>query len=377
MLRRVLCLDQFPWIGGAQQSFLELIPALRQQGSEVEMILPGPGPYASKLHAAGCGLQYFKTWSLSAKSKKLWEVIPYWAALRHARRVVNERIREFEPDLLYVNGPRFLPAVSESACAADVPVLFHAHNRLAQKPALALAGNALQKCDATLIACCEYVAGSFRRYLPPSRVNVIYNGSTDLGVLSRPQRPIRTISVLGRIAPEKGQLNFVHAAKLLSAANPGLRFTIVGSASEDNVGYASEVLRASSGLNVEVQGWQEDMASVFRGIDLLVVPSLAYDAAPRVIAEAFSARVPVMACPSGGIPELIEDGRTGFLTAGHSPHHIAERVSDVMSMPLPALKHIVEDARGVWEARFTLEHYRNRVWNVAKSCVQQPLARAV
>ena len=40
------------------------------------------------------------------------------------------------------------------------------------------------------------------------------------------------------------------------------------------------------------------------GLDLLVVPSMALDSLPRVIFEAFAARVPVVAFPSGGIPEI-------------------------------------------------------------------------
>jgi glycosyltransferase involved in cell wall biosynthesis len=67
--------------------------------------------------------------------------------------------------------------------------------------------------------------------------------------------------------------------------------------------------------NVEFLGFVQP-AEFFAGIDYLVVPSLWEDPLPRVVHEAFSFGVPVVGAAVGGIPEMIEPGRTGFLFQG-------------------------------------------------------------
>ncbi|MBI4133778.1 glycosyltransferase family 4 protein [Candidatus Uhrbacteria bacterium] len=58
---------------------------------------------------------------------------------------------------------------------------------------------------------------------------------------------------------------------------------------------------------------EEALQLKFREVDALVVPSLCYENAPRVIAGALSAGLPVIASRIGGIPEMIRDGENGFL----------------------------------------------------------------
>ncbi|HVE76333.1 MAG TPA: glycosyltransferase family 4 protein, partial [Actinomycetota bacterium] len=57
---------------------------------------------------------------------------------------------------------------------------------------------------------------------------------------------------------------------------------------------------------------QDDMEQLFKQTRALMVPSRSYESAPRVILEAYSAGVPVIASRIGGIPELVIDGETGL-----------------------------------------------------------------
>ena len=72
-----------------------------------------------------------------------------------------------------------------------------------------------------------------------------------------------------------------------------------------------------------------------------------------MILEACSAGVPVVAFPTGGIPEVIDHGRTGFL---------AESVGDMAMLALTLLSNpragITEAAHARWSNEFTLERYR-------------------
>jgi glycosyltransferase involved in cell wall biosynthesis len=120
---------------------------------------------------------------------------------------------------------------------------------------------------------------------------------------------------------------------------------------------------ASDGLPVEFAGWQDDIGAVLSNLDLLVVPSR-IDSTPRVILEAFAAGVPVVAFPSGGIPEILKDGETGFLTAADTAKALAVRIADILTMPQAQLNSVVEQAYQSWQDNFTLEHYRQHVSDI-------------
>ena len=75
------------------------------------------------------------------------------------------------------------------------------------------------------------------------------------------------------------------------------------------------MLLLPGGLPIELAGWMDDVYACLSQLDLLLVPSAGHEATTRVILEAFAAGVPVVAFPSGGIPEVVDDGVNGLLTA--------------------------------------------------------------
>ena len=69
--------------------------------------------------------------------------------------------------------------------------------------------------------------------------------------------------------------------------------------------YERDVRAAATGLPVEFAGWAANVYDALENIDVLLVPSAPHEATTRVILEAFAAGVPVVAFPSGGIPEIL------------------------------------------------------------------------
>lgn len=76
-----------------------------------------------------------------------------------------------------------------------------------------------------------------------------------------------------------------------------------------------DYLRSVAPPSVEFRGLVpgEAVPELLRGARALLVPSLVYDAAPRAVAEAYAAGVPVLASRIGGIPEVVGDGESGIL----------------------------------------------------------------
>ena len=80
----------------------------------------------------------------------------------------------------------------------------------------------------------------------------------------------------------------------------------------------------------------------YRDIDVLVVPSLWNDTLPTVVLEAMQYGLPVIASNLGGIPEMIEDGKTGWLFDPGMPGQLKDRMlmmnHDVISGVAPAVQ---------------------------------------
>ena len=364
---KILFLDQFAQIGGAQQCLLDLLPAFQNQKHELRFAVVDGGPFPDKLRQSGVRVDVLPGCSLSNLHKPVTDSLRYLRWYPKAARFVKKLGTDFRPDLLYVNGPRLLPPVALFAAQSRIPLLFHAHNRILQASALSCLGMHLRFAPARVIACCRYVADSLRSYVPPIRIETVYNGVPDMARRSRSSRPnddLR-IGVIGRIEPEKGQLEFVQAARLVNRELPACRFLIIGAPLLDkSEGYFHRVQAECRDLPVTMMGWQTDIPSVLQQLDLLVVPSMPHDATPRVIMEAFSAGTPVLAFRSGGIPEIIDDNRTGFLVNTRSPQDLAARLLQLLGTDRNAMACAAANARRKWEAEFQLETYRARICGI-------------
>jgi glycosyltransferase involved in cell wall biosynthesis len=176
--------------------------------------------------------------------------------------------------------------------------------------------------------------------------------------------------VVGRVEAEKGQLEFVNAVRIVSEQFPECRFRVIGSPMFSGIGYYSKVVASSGGLPIEFIEWQDDIARTYSDLDLLVVPSTAMEATTRVILEAYGAGVPVVAFPAGGIPEVLENGQTGFLADALTAEALARRILSVLGMSRASLGAIVKRARTEWDRRFTLGAYRDGVCSVLAKAIQ-------
>jgi glycosyltransferase involved in cell wall biosynthesis len=281
--------------------------------------------------------------------------------------LLRKIVRRERIEAIYVNGSQVLPSAAAARCGRAL--LFHAHWAVTQTPAASLANWALRRSEAFVIATSQFVARPLAEVVGKDRIRVIYNGVASGPVRSRTNHPPRHIAILGRVAPEKGQLEFVRAARLALHRNPGLRFTVCGAPLFSAAGYIEKVRAEGNDLPVTFDGWVEDVPAWLGGVDLLVVPSQATDNIPRVILEAFAAGVPVLAFPSGGIPELVEDGISGLLVQGRTPQALARRIEDAIENP-QLLAAITKEARRRWEQFYTLRRFQSDVCGTVEEAVR-------
>jgi glycosyltransferase involved in cell wall biosynthesis len=361
----VLCLDQFSELGGAQRCLLDLLPALAGAGWKVHVAAPGDGELFHRAVAANAAAKRICFGPYSSGRKTLPDMARFALEAPRLALEIRALMRRLDAGLLYVNGPRLLPAVALAARGGP-PVLFHSHSFL-DGYMRGMAGYSLRIARAVLVASCRFVAGPLSPYAGGRGVRVVYNGVPQpAGTLLHRGRkePEFRIGVIGRVAPEKGQADFLRAARLLTRDFPPCRFVICGAplfSDPAAVRYFRELEALAEGLPVEFIGWKDNVESILSTLDLLVVPSAPFDATPRVILEAFAAGVPVLAFASGGIPEIVEHNVTGFLVERRSPGALASSMRDLLQREPHRLREVA--CRALCKARgeFSLERYQEQM----------------
>jgi glycosyltransferase involved in cell wall biosynthesis len=131
----------------------------------------------------------------------------------------------------------------------------------------------------------------------------------------------------------------------------------------DSDAHHAQLARLAKGARVEFHGRfaNERIADVYRGIDVLVVPSIWFENSPITIHEAFIHHTPVVTSNIGGMAELVTDGVDGLhFEVGDSEHlaTVLKRFVDEpglvaqLSQKFPRIKTIDENARELEQ------HYR-------------------
>lgn len=178
---------------------------------------------------------------------------------------------------------------------------------------------------------------------PPSRTRVIYGGADPYRFA--PDRDAARDGVLfvGRITPHKG------IDRLIEALPQGARLRVAGSTGHDpkppERDYPALLHELAAGRNVEFVGPVSDdlLPTLYRRARVLALPSVnrtcfgtmvrVSELLGLVAIEAMASGTPVVASRVGGLPEVVQDGVTGFLVEPGDVEGLRERLSQLLSDP--------------------------------------------
>lgn len=156
------------------------------------------------------------------------------------------------------------------------------------------------------------------------------------------------VGFAGRWSEEKNPLGFVEIARLVDPALP-VRFVMTG-AGHLRPAVEQAIHEASFAAGrFHLLGEVSDIAPIVASFDLLVLPSM-LDGRPVVVMEALSMGVPVLASRVGALPELIQDGRTGWLCERDDPKAFADCIESA-GRNRAGLREMRRRARDYAEAR--------------------------
>jgi glycosyltransferase involved in cell wall biosynthesis len=147
---------------------------------------------------------------------------------------------------------------------------------------------------------------------------------------------------LGGISAEKGQDVAFKALEILADRLPHAKLVLGGNISAEDLA-TSSLAKVVAGGKVSLAGYQEDLFKFFSGLDVYIMPSRAEGLGSSALL-AMAHGLPVIASRVGGLPEIVEEGITGWLVAPESPGALADAIAAADENP-ERLKELGTNAR--------------------------------
>jgi glycosyltransferase involved in cell wall biosynthesis len=137
---------------------------------------------------------------------------------------------------------------------------------------------------------------------------------------------------VGRLSKEKGVEYLLKAMIDIMKKIPTVHLNITGSGPEkENLEELIKKLKLEKYVSLIGQVPNKDIEIYYKISNILIVPSICAECLPIVCLEAMSAGRPIIGSNVGGIPELIDNGKNGYLIKPRNPKKIAKKVLKLLS----------------------------------------------
>lgn len=361
-MTNILFVEHLAGIGGGQVCLLELLKHLDHDRFNPVVACVSTGELYDRLIEAGARVEIVDTRGIGHKHPS--DTIDNF-------RDFARLIRRHDIKLIHVNSQKALLMSAPAALVSKVPIVWHCHVDSDFGWAFDLASAAAAR---AIVVNSEYVRRRFR-FVPAvaSKITLIYNGIDISRMKSRGEGRVRAelgiestslvVGTLGRLQAEKGMEYFLGAAPEIARELPDTKFLVVGGTFDPADPYQARlkaIARDSSvASRIIFTGFRSDIADCLEAMDIVVVPSLR-EGLPLAVAEAMAMKRPIVATAVGGIPEMIESGRSGVLVPAKSSEAIAKAVTEI-ARDRALAKRMGEEARRTAEAKFDIEVHAARM----------------
>ena len=359
--RRILQVITLSDWGGAQSVLFDLATRLQEEGMVVEVACSPGGPLVAKLKEQGIKVH------LLSHMKRDFSPLSDLKCLIELYRL----IRRGKYDIVHCHSTKAGFLGRTAAWLARVKKIyftvhgwgFYNTEEYGKARGLLVVLERIAARFSTKLICVsknDMVQGLENRIAPKEKLHVIHNG---IKIESFPEKGIlrREIGAgeeeivfgfVGRLAPPKNPQLFLKAAEKVLGIAPNSKFVLIGDGP-----FYEECLRwvRSQGLtkSIFLLGFRSDVRLLLQDFDVFVLPSR-WEGLPLTVIEAMFAGKPVIATDVGGVSELVENGKTGFLIPSENLEELVEKISFFLSHPDEIQKMGFEGKKKAEEA-FTLK----------------------
>ena len=177
--------------------------------------------------------------------------------------------------------------------------------------------------------------------IPAARISVVHEG-VDVERIERLQAgnvhaafylPTHSpvVGTVGALTTRKNHHDLIEAAALVVREVPDARFVILGEG-ELREALEQQIHRKHLERHVMLGGFGTDVIAMIKGFDVFVLSSI-HEGLCTSLIDAMAASKPAVATAVDGVPDVLVDGKTGFLVAPHDPHAMADKLVRLLKEP--------------------------------------------
>src|SRR5712671_6935075 len=315
------------WRGGQNQVLLT-VNGLREIGHRAALVAHPDGELRQR---AAEGLELIP---LAPRTE--FDLSAAWRLARVLKRL--------QPDIVHAHDAHGVAMASLSlslggGSAAQGPALV-----ASRRVDFPLRGNSFSRWKHRQVDCFIAASEAIRQMLvgdgvPEERTVTVHEGIDVEHVVSTPLVDVHQLfflphgaPVVGNVAalvPHKGQRHLIEAAHMVVQKVPDARFVILG---EGELREALERLIKEYHLekHVLLPGFRTDVIGCLKSFDLFVMSSVTEGLGTSLL-DAMACARPIVATEAGGIPEVVDEGRTGFLVHVRDPRAMAASILQLLS----------------------------------------------
>ncbi|MBP6942800.1 MAG: glycosyltransferase [Candidatus Buchananbacteria bacterium] len=336
--------------GGAEVVVEAIALGLINAGHEVQMVTLGRENESEVID--GVKVTRIKPFNLfnfidinsqSIMKRAFWHVIDMVNIVQAQQ--VKKALADFQPELILTHNLKGLGyAIPRTIQILGVPIVHTIHDQQLLHPT-GLAGEQLSFAAKMYATVCRWLFGNYQRVVFPSAAikaryeqnhffvnakRLVLGNPLPYSVPELPKLETKEtydVLFLGQVEVYKGINELVEAVKNIQ--KPKLRLHVVGDGAAlkqvQTIAVGDERIIFHGRLD------HERLERLWPKIDLLVLPSQAWESFGMVVIEAYAHGVPVLVSKNGALPELVIEGQTGWVLNEVTSEAIANKVESIMT----------------------------------------------
>jgi len=334
--------------GGAQTVLAHIANSLVQKGHQVSIVAGEGDGFLWTILDERIEMNNCPTLKRSLSIKGDWETILY------LRKVYNE----YQPDIIHLHSSKAGLLGRLALPKKKIVYTVHGYDSIRNAfPIFRPVEYLMQYMCAAVVGVSRYDEIKLKEDRIRRNVSFIYNGIPEKGCDTNlrwniPNRYKKTILCVARVSPQKNLDLFLKIAKLL----PQYAFVWIGNS--ENIDHQFE--------NVFFLGNIPAAGRYCYLCDLFILTSN-YEGLPMTIIEAMSFGKPIVASNVGGISEIVENGKNGFIS-DNDEYSFKTCIESVFANE-NTYKNMAENSRKIYLNKLTVEKMVNGYLNIYKSII--------
>ncbi|WP_293312279.1 glycosyltransferase [Pedobacter sp. UBA5917] len=335
MAKRILVFCGGHIIAGVEVVTLAYLEALKDLGVEIYCITNawGNGAFNERLKALAISYSCIKLGFIYPKNIR-WTLDTLFhlpSAIKEIRKV----IRSFKPDLCYHTSFR---TVFMTGLFVKMKHIYHVHDYIEPTSFNKFILTGIQHKTTRFITVSDATAKSLMESgISAEKVSTLYNGTSILPEKQNIDNFEKLkIGIVGQIAIHKGHEMLLDALGELKKNN-NIKFHLKVFGTGD-INYIDKLKQNARNKdiesNIEWMGYKANLDEIYKDLNLLILPSIAFESFGMVIIEAGIRGILVLSTDNGGPAEIIEDKKTGYLFRSGDINHLKEKLLMIVNNPI-------------------------------------------